>query len=122
MAKFQPIRPIIYTDNLEETIEFYVSTLGFTCGEHNTEWNWASLHKDDAGIMMAVPNEHIAFEKPLFTGSFYITVDNVVELWKELKNKCKICYELDDFPWEMREFAIYDNNGYVLQFGQDISK
>jgi len=23
--------------------------------------------------------------------------------------------------WGMREFAIYDNNGYMLQFGQEIA-
>ena len=121
MAKFQPIRPMIWTDKLEETIEFYVNTLGFICGEYNKDWNWASLHKDEAEIMMAAPNEHTVFEKPIFTGSFYINVDQVEELWSNLKDKCKICYEIEDFPWGMREFAIYDNNGYTLQFGQDIS-
>ncbi|NHQ72651.1 bleomycin resistance family protein, partial [Elizabethkingia miricola] len=30
------------------------------------------------------------------------------------------CYNIEDFPWQMREFAIYDNNGYILQFGQDV--
>lgn len=122
MAKFQHIRPIIYTDKLEESIAFYVSTLGFICKDYNKDWSWASLHKDEAEIMMATPNEHTPFVKSIFTGSFYITVDNVEVLWEELRNKCKICYEIDDFPWEMREFAIYDNNEYVLQFGQDISK
>ena len=27
--------------------------------------------------------------------------------------------EIETFEWGMREFAIYDNNGYVLQFGQE---
>ena len=26
----------------------------------------------------------------------------------------------EDFEHGMREFAIYDNNGYMLQFGQEI--
>ena len=38
-----------------------------------------------------------------------------------VKDKAKIVYPLEDFEWQMREFAIYDNNGYMLQFGQDIS-
>lgn len=121
MAKFQSIRPIIYTDKLEESIEFYVNTLGFTCDEYNTDWNWASLHKDKAEIMMAAPNEHTNFEKPMFTGSFYINVNQVDKLWNKLKDKCNICYEIANFPWEMREFAIYDNNGYVLQFGENMT-
>ncbi|MEY4835122.1 MAG: hypothetical protein RI980_1237 [Bacteroidota bacterium] len=120
MIKFQPIKPMIWTDKLEETIDYYVNTLGFICGEYNKKWNWASLYKDEAEIMIAAPNEHISFEKPIFTGSFYINVDQVDKLWNNLKDKCKICYELEEFPWGMREFAIYDNNGYLLQFGQDI--
>ncbi|MFN5228579.1 MAG: hypothetical protein ACK5Q3_18600 [Planctomycetota bacterium] len=27
---------------------------------------------------------------------------------------------LEDFDYGMREFAIYDNNGYLLQFGQSL--
>jgi hypothetical protein len=28
---------------------------------------------------------------------------------------------MEDFEYGMREFAIRDNNGYILQFGQEIS-
>lgn len=122
MTKFQPIRPMIWTNELNETIDFYVNTLGFACGEYNEDWGWASLHKDEAEIMMAKPNGHTPFDKPVFTGSFYINVDNVDALWNKLKDKCKICYEIDNFDWNMREFAIYDNNGYLLQFGTEIEE
>jgi hypothetical protein len=33
-----------------------------------------------------------------------------------------VCYGIEDFFYGMREFAIYDNNGYLLQFGQPISE
>jgi uncharacterized glyoxalase superfamily protein PhnB len=122
MAKFQPIRPMLNTNELKETIAFYVNVLGFTCGEYNEDWGWAALYKDEAEIMLAKPNEHTPFEKPMFTGSFYFNVDNVEELWDAFKDKCNICYEIESFEWGMREFAIYDNNGYLLQFGQDITE
>jgi hypothetical protein len=32
----------------------------------------------------------------------------------------KIAYPMEDFEYGMREFAIYDNNGYMLQFGAPI--
>lgn len=121
MAKFQPIRPMIWTTELKETIAFYVNILGFTCGEYNEDWGWASLYKDNAEIMLAKPNEHTPFEKPTFTGSFYINVDNVEEIWEQLKDKCNLCYEIETFEWGMREFAVYDNNGYLLQFGQEVT-
>ncbi|MGX7667383.1 bleomycin resistance protein [Flavobacterium pedocola] len=122
MGKFQPIRPMLWTNELKETIAFYVNVLGFTCGEYNEEWGWASLHKDEAELMLARPNEHTPFEKPMFTGSFYINVDQVDELWERLNEKVNVCYEIETFEWGMREFAIYDNNGYLLQFGQDVTE
>ncbi len=120
--KFHRITPIIWTEQLEDTIDFYCTVLGFQCGEFNKEWQWAALIKDDCELMMAKPNEHTPFEKPAFTGTFYIKVDDVEALWNQLKHNVKIVYELETFDWGMREFAIYDNNGYILQFGQDTNE
>lgn len=53
------LRPILWTNQLNETVQFYTNILGFTCHEKNDDWG-------------------------------------------------------------MREFAIYDNNGYLLQFGQEV--
>ena len=116
--KLNSLRPMIWTDKFDETIDFYTMTLGFIVGERNDNWGWASLYKDSVEIMVAKPNEHTPFDKPVFTGSFYFNTDNVNNLWEHLKNKAKVCYAIDNFEWEMREFAIYDNNGYMLQFGE----
>ena len=118
--KITALRPMLWTDKLVETIEFYSSVLGFQVASKNDDWGWASLHKDNIYIMLAKPNEHTPFEKPFFTGSFYFNTDNVNEMWANLKDKARICYEIENFEWEMREFAIYDNNGYILQFGQPL--
>ena len=121
MAKFQAICPMIWTKEIKETIDFYINILGFTCDEYNQDWAWASPHNDEAEIMVALPNKHASFEKSIFTGSFCFNVDKVDELWDDLKGKCKICCEIENFDWNRREFAIYDNNGYVLQFGTAIA-
>jgi uncharacterized glyoxalase superfamily protein PhnB len=47
---------------------------------------------------------------------------DVDALWDELKDKVKVAYDIEDFDWGMREFAIYDNNSYMIQFGQDLWK
>ena len=111
---------MLWTENIQETIDFYTNNLGFVCGERNDDWGWAAMHKDNVEIMIAKPNAHTSFEKPVFTGSLYINTDHVDELWEQLKDKTKVCYAIDNFDWKMREFAIYDNNGYILQFGQEI--
>ena len=37
-----------------------------------------------------------------------------------MKDKAEVVYPIEDFDYGMREFAIRDNNGYLLQFGQEI--
>lgn len=118
--KFHSLRPIIWTEHIEDTIQFYCEILSFQVGGKNSNWGWASLFKDNIGIMLSLPNQHEGFEKLMFTGSFYFNVEDVDQLWLDLKDKVKICYSIDNFEWGMREFAIYDNNGYILQFGQEI--
>ncbi|MDN5395741.1 MAG: VOC family protein, partial [Chryseobacterium sp.] len=108
---FTALRPILWTENIDETIGFYTRILGFNLIGRNDEWQWASLKKDEVMIMLSQND----YEKPNgigFTGSLYFNVDNVDELWEDLKTKAKVCYEIETFEWEMREFAVYDNNGY----------
>ncbi|MBT2564031.1 hypothetical protein J7E50_20260 [Pedobacter sp. ISL-68] len=54
------------------------------------------------------------------SGSLHIKANEVAALSESSKDRCEICYPLEDFDYGMREFAIYDNNGYLLQFGQDL--
>lgn len=110
----------MYTSNLQETVDFYVKTLGFTCIANEPHWSWASVQLDNIELFLSKPNDHISFDKPIFTGSFYFNIDNIDSLWVLIKDKLKICYPIENFEYGMREFAVYDNNGYLLQFGQDI--
>lgn len=118
--KFKALRPMLWTAQLSDTLAFYKNVLGFTVDEQNDEWGWASLSKDDVELMLAKPNEHTPFTKPMFTGSFYITTNDVDGLWEKLKDQAEVVYGIENFDWGMREFAIYDNNGYIIQFGQEI--
>lgn len=118
MPKLTDLRPMLYTADFDATVAFYVDTLGFTLDERNDEWAWASLSRDHVALMVSKPNAHVPFEKATFTGSFYLNVDDVDAQWDALKDKTNVCYALDTFEYGMREFAIYDNNGYLLQFGQ----
>lgn len=118
MTQFTALRPVFWTENLDETITFYMNVLGFTLMDRNDDWQWASLRKDEIYIMLSQPNEHENNASIGFSGSFYFNVNKVDDLGEELKTKAKVCYEIETFEWGMREFAIYDNNGYILQFGE----
>jgi catechol 2,3-dioxygenase-like lactoylglutathione lyase family enzyme len=116
------LRPMLWTEDLDGTVGFYTETLGFTADEENGEWGWASLSLDDVSLMLARPNAHTPYDKIGFTGSFYFNTDDVDALWAKLKDTTSVCYAIENFAYGMREFAIYDNNGYILQFGQEIAE
>ena len=111
---------MLYTRQIRETVDFYVTNLGFTCIGYDEDWSWATVSRDDIEIMLSLPVDSIAFSMPKFTGSFYIRTDKVDALWSELKEKAVICYPIEDFNYGMREFGVFDYNGYLLQFGMPI--
>lgn len=118
--KLQELTPMLYTEQLDESVEFYAAVLGFQRDGLSEEAGWASVKHDNVTIIFALPNAHLPFTKPTFTGSLYLNTDNVDAWWQQLKDKVEVCYPIEDFEYGMREFAIYDNNGYLLQFGQEI--
>lgn len=115
------LRPMLWTEDLDGTIEFYRDVVGLECNERNDDWGWASLSLGDVGLMVARPNEHVSYSAIGFTGTFYFTVDDVEAMWLKVQDKARICYGIETFDYGMREFAVYDNNGYMLQFGQEVN-
>ena len=120
--KLSHLRPMLWTNEMQTSIDFYTRVLGFEVEEYNEEWGWASLKLDEVGIMLAKPNEHTPFDKPAFTGSLYINTDDVDYWWERLKDKVNLCYDIENFEYNMREFAFYDNNGYLIQYGTEIDE
>lgn len=66
------LTPMLYTRDLNGSVEFYTNVLGFECRDLREEWGWASLHRDSVYIMLAIPNEHLPFDKPTTTISLYL--------------------------------------------------
>ena len=62
MIKMNYLRPMLWTNQLIESIDFYVNVLGFTCNEFSEEWQWASLQNEDVSIMLAKPNAHMVLK------------------------------------------------------------
>ncbi|MBS1492401.1 MAG: VOC family protein [Bacteroidetes bacterium] len=116
------ITPMLETKSMKDTLQFYTQILGFENDGYSEEWGWMSLKKNGLSIMFITPNDHRNFPEPIMSGSLYINTNEVDDVWNELKDKCKVCYPIEDFSYGMREFAIYDNNGYLLQFGKETRK
>lgn len=118
--KLETLTPMLETLNLDETIEFYENVLGFKRNAYDTEKGWVSLNRDDIEVMFTLPNLHRSTQKPIMSGSLYLRTDDVDAAWENLKGKAEVCYPIEDFDYGMREFAIFDNNGYLIQFGKEL--
>ncbi len=118
--QFSTLTPMLWTNELKATLAFYKNILGFVVDNYNEEWGWLHLRKGAVSLMFCLPNAHEPFEKPVCTGSFYFNLDDVDGLWEQLKETPYIYYGIENFEYGMREFAIKDNNGYILQFGKEI--
>ena len=116
--KLKRLVPILWVSDIEQTIAFYRDMLGFKC--MNRMEGWACLANDEVELMISLPNQHEPFDQLQFTGSFYFRPDDVDRLWEQLKNQVPIVYPIENFDYGMREFAIRDNTGYILQFGKAI--
>jgi uncharacterized glyoxalase superfamily protein PhnB len=112
------VAPMLTVTAIEPAIEFYREILGFQCISSFEEW--ACMNLDGVEVMFTLPNRHLPFTKPMMTGSLYFKTDDADSLWLRLKDRCQVEYPLEDFEYGMREFAIRDNSGYLLQFGQEI--
>ena len=121
--KVKQLIPMLESDDLEATINFYTQTLGFRAFDIMKEEGkpyWCNLQRDDAEIMFTSRNSHSQVPKATFTGVLYFYLDNVDELWQELREKVTVEWEPQDFGYGMYEFAIRDNNGFILTFGQTV--
>ena len=117
--KFTNLTPLLRTHNLDQSIAFHCPRLGFACTNQTPDW--AFVERDQITLMLALPNAHEPLDRPAFTGSLYFRTDEVDRLWQQLKGNAEIVYPLEDFDYGMREFAVRDNNGYSLQFGQPVA-
>lgn len=115
------IRPMFWVEDVKATMSYYVNVLGFTHGRHLENWAWGFVYKDNVEFMFTKPGEHFPYKGMEFSGSFYLNTDNVDAWWEFLKEKAEIFFPIENFEYNMREFAIKDCNGFILQFGQEIN-
>ncbi|CEN51796.1 VOC family protein [Capnocytophaga canis] len=107
----------IITKKLAETKAFYTEILNFGVSFENEFYLLLHTPNQEAEISFLLPNhpsQQPIFQKPFQNQGVYLTieVENVDEVYKELKNKnIPIEIELRNEPWGDRHFAIKDPNG-----------
>jgi catechol 2,3-dioxygenase-like lactoylglutathione lyase family enzyme len=126
------ITPFFIADDLETTIAFYQSKLGFEIrykggGDGEVADYWVFLGRDRVMIMFKAisPKVHPqpnSSRHEWARWDAYIYVDDPDALYAEFSGrKVKFHQELGDNSDGLRAFEVIDNNGYVLCFGRPLN-
>jgi N-acetyltransferase len=113
------LTPMLGSSQMQQTLEFYTSVLGFTLQE---KWEdqgvlrWFSLNKDQVWLMFSLREEE---ETIAMSGCLYLYPSDVEVLWERVKDKVEVIQPVCETDYGMLEFAILDNNGYELRFGKE---
>lgn len=117
--------------DVNETVDFYRDVLGFQLVMSLPEggnYDWAMMSNGGAQIMFqaldSLVEEYPAFSDSAVGGSLvlFIVLEGIDEFHESIKDKAKIVVDLHDTFYGMREFAIEDNNGYVLTFAEELEQ
>jgi uncharacterized glyoxalase superfamily protein PhnB len=114
--RFKALVPMLQTNDMTRTRDWYESMLGFRCVSERDDW--CRLARDDIAIMF-MRNDHLG--SPHATATQYIYVDDVMALWDSIKDRCSAEWGPEKMPYGMVEFAVKDPNGYLLSFGQQVA-
>src|SRR6185369_4466359 len=77
--KILDVTPMLTVLSIDSAVEFYRDVLSFRCVTSTP--GWACVALDGTEVMFALPNAHLAFQKPAMTGSLYFNSDDVDAWW-----------------------------------------
>ena len=126
---YKGITANLMVENVDKTAEFYCGVLGFSIAasvpKNSGGLQFAILSKDSLSVMIQ-DRENLIEEYPILSTpkvqpsiTLYITVDDFTGLYGELKGKCDVICDVHTTFYGAQEFAIKDNNGYVLTFAEN---
>jgi uncharacterized glyoxalase superfamily protein PhnB len=115
--RFRSVSPMLQSGDLQRTIDWYESVLGFRC--IGREEAWCRLERDRV-MLMFMRNDHMG--APHATATQYIYLHDLDAFWNSIKDKVTAQWGPEKMPYGMMEFAIKDPDGYLLSFGEELDK
>ena len=113
-------RYVLAVNNLDASVSFYVSKLGFVVVADFD--GWAFLSRDSIVLMLGQCKDEVPASSIGDHSYFaYITTTDADSLFSEFSDKgVQIVKRLIEEPWGMKEFGIRTIDGHRIMFGQDI--
>lgn len=109
------------TTDLAESIRFYTTKLGLTLAFQHQDF-YAGIRAGNQLFHLKLVDEKdpsIAFVDEGEHFHLYLDTDDVVALAEALKrNGVRLVRDVHETAWGTKEFAIQDNEGHTLYFGQ----
>ncbi|BBI31057.1 VOC family protein [Cohnella abietis] len=116
-------------DNVKETLEFYKEVLGFevvvTVPEYDQPvLNWGMVKNNGAELMFqeksSLEEEYPVLKSNGGVGglSLFFKVEDIGSTFEKIKGKATVIKEIHTTFYDTKEFAILDNNGFVLTIAE----
>lgn len=119
MTQFNRILPVLKVSDLQRTIDYYSvhfgASLCWRAGNDGGGEN-AMMQLGDVNMMFST-GSHLG-DSPTFSGTLYIDVDGVDELYETVKDSVAILWPLEVMDYGQKEFGIRDCNGYAVAFAE----
>ncbi|MDR3053590.1 MAG: VOC family protein [Coriobacteriales bacterium] len=118
----------LMVESVEDSLDFYARVLGFTevtsVPSESGKLQFAIVAKDDLQLMFQERGNLCAEYPILMTEtvkpslSLFITVDNFAEFYETVRSTTPLLAEEHMTFYDTKEFAIADNNGYVITIAE----
>lgn len=127
--KYQSLVPNMGVKSVNETVKFYTEVLGFKhviSVPDSGELVFAIVNAGDVNLMFQ-QIDNLKEEYPDLKNkneaaclTFYVNLQNKDILYEKIKNTVFLIKELHTTPYGAEEFAIRDNNGFIITITEDI--
>lgn len=127
MTKLESLTPNIMVKDVNATLDYYTSKLGFKLIDTNPEfgqYEWGYVMLDNVGMMFqeekSLKTEYNEIE-PLKVGgalTFYIRIKNINSYYNQISKKANIIKPMNKTFYGTNEFAVMDLNGFILTFSE----
>jgi lactoylglutathione lyase len=125
-VRFEGLTPNLLVADVMASVAFYRDVFGFEVHlkvPDEPPYVFASLKRDGieffvnaaAGVVKEFPTLRTGH-----TSTLFIIVDQVDALFASIKDRAPIAMPLKDQFYGMREFAVFDPDGYLVTFAQPI--
>ena len=116
--KFESLIPILYSSDVERSIEYYIKKLSF-----ENHWIWDE-EKTFGGVSTGCVEIFFCKLDQGNPGTWLaINVDNIDEYYESIKSsQADILTAPEDKPWNMREMLVRDPDGHIIRFGRKIKE